>query len=34
MDGSVKDALVVELLDHSYALVRSSLPRNMQARLE
>jgi predicted DNA-binding protein (MmcQ/YjbR family) len=24
----------VELLDHSYALVRSSLPRNMQARLE
>ena len=34
MDGSVKDALVVELLDHSYALVRRSLPRNMQARLE
>lgn len=34
MDGSVKDALVVELLDHSYALVRGSLPHKEQRRLE
>lgn len=33
MDGSMRDALVRELLDHSYSLVRASLPRSVQARL-
>ena len=33
-DGSVKDALIRELLDHSYALVLASLPKKVQAELE
>ena len=33
-DGSVKDALLRELLDHSYALVVASLPKKVQAKLE
>jgi predicted DNA-binding protein (MmcQ/YjbR family) len=32
-DGSVKDALLMELLDHSYALVVASLPRKMREEL-
>lgn len=32
-DGSVKDALIRELLDHSYALVVASLPKKVQAEL-
>ncbi|MCO6482585.1 MAG: MmcQ/YjbR family DNA-binding protein [Flavobacteriales bacterium] len=32
-DGSVKDALIMELLAHSYALVRASLPHTVQAQL-
>jgi predicted DNA-binding protein (MmcQ/YjbR family) len=34
MDGSVPDALVRELLDHSYQLVRNALPRKVQALLK
>jgi predicted DNA-binding protein (MmcQ/YjbR family) len=34
MDGSVRDALVKELLEHSYALVVASLPKKTQAQLE
>ncbi|MEO7081416.1 MAG: MmcQ/YjbR family DNA-binding protein [Flavobacteriales bacterium] len=33
-DGSVKDALIQELLDHSYSLVVASLPKKVQAELE
>ena len=33
-DGSVKDTLIKELLEHSYALVRASLPRKVQALLD
>ena len=33
-DGSVKDALIRELLDHSYALVVASLPKKVQAELK
>lgn len=33
-DGSLKDALIRELLDHSYALVVASLPKKVQAELE
>ena len=33
-NGSVKDALIRELLDHSYALVVASLPKKVQAELE
>ncbi|MBS1548154.1 MAG: MmcQ/YjbR family DNA-binding protein [Bacteroidetes bacterium] len=32
-DGSVKDTLVRELLDHSYALVVASLPKKTRDRL-
>lgn len=32
-DGSVKDALIRELLDHNYALVVASLPRKVRAEL-
>lgn len=32
-DGSVKDALIGELLDHSYALVVASLPKKARAAL-
>lgn len=34
MDGSVRDALVKELLEHSYTLVVASLPKKTQAQLE
>ena len=34
MDGSVRDALVAELLGHSYALVVASLPKKVQAGLQ
>ena len=34
MDGSVRDALVRDLLDHSYALVVASLPRKVQEQLQ
>ena len=33
LDGSVADALVRELVDHSYALVLDSLPRKLRATL-
>ncbi|MEO8734128.1 MAG: MmcQ/YjbR family DNA-binding protein [Flavobacteriales bacterium] len=33
-DGSVKDALIRELLDHSYSLVVASLPKKVQAVLK
>lgn len=33
-DGSVKDALIRELLDHSYALVVASLPKKVQTLLK
>jgi predicted DNA-binding protein (MmcQ/YjbR family) len=33
-DGSVKDALIRELLEHSYALVVASLPKKVQAALK
>ena len=33
-DGSVKDTLIRELLDHSYALVVASLPKKVQAVLK
>lgn len=33
-DGSVKDALIRELLDHSYALVVASLPKRMREQME
>ncbi len=33
-DGSVKDALIRKLLDHSYVLVVASLPKKLQAVLE
>ncbi len=33
-DGSVKDALIRELLDHSYSLVLASLPKKVQAVLK
>ena len=33
MDGSVRDALVKELLEHSHALVVASLPKKVQAQL-
>ena len=33
LDGTVEDAEVEELIDHSYELVVSSLPRGQQARL-
>ena len=33
-DGSVKDALIRELLDHSYTLVVASLPKKIQAALQ
>ncbi|MCC6841341.1 MAG: MmcQ/YjbR family DNA-binding protein [Flavobacteriales bacterium] len=32
-DGRIKDALVRELLDHSYGLVVASLPKKVQGRL-
>ena len=32
-DGRVKDALIRQLLDHSYALVVASLPKRVQAEL-
>ena len=32
-DGSVKDVLIRELLDHSYELVVASLPKKVQAGL-
>lgn len=34
MDGSVRDALVRDLLDHSYTLVVASLPRKVQEQLQ
>jgi len=33
LDGTLPDALVHELIAHSYALIRSSLPRKQQAEL-
>ncbi len=33
-DGSIKDALIRELLDHSYALVVASLSKKVQAELK
>lgn len=33
-DGSVKDALIRELLDHSYALVVASLPKRVREQME
>lgn len=33
MDGSVRDALVKELLEHSHALEVASLPKKVQAQL-
>ncbi len=33
-DGSVKDALITELLEHSYALVVGSLPKKVRAGLD
>ena len=33
-DGSVKDALMQDMLDHSYALVVASLPKKVQAELK
>ena len=33
-DGSLKDALFRELLDHSYELVVASLPKKLQAELK
>lgn len=33
LDGSLPDALVLELIAHSYALIRGSLPRRAQAEL-
>ncbi|MCI1751643.1 MAG: MmcQ/YjbR family DNA-binding protein [Flavobacteriales bacterium] len=32
-DGSVRDSLIRELLDHSYALVVASLPKKVRAEL-
>ena len=34
MDGSVPDRLVMELIDHSYELVVSKLPRALKSELE
>ena len=34
IDGSVKDSLLREWIDHSYDLVRQSLPRKVQAELK
>jgi predicted DNA-binding protein (MmcQ/YjbR family) len=33
-DGSVPDRLILELVDHSYDLVRASLPKKVRAELE
>lgn len=33
MDGSVPDRLVIELADHSYELVRDSLPKKLRETL-
>lgn len=33
-DGSVPDALLLELADHSYELVRAGLPRKLRSGLE
>jgi predicted DNA-binding protein (MmcQ/YjbR family) len=33
LDGSLPDALIMELIDHSYALVVASLPRSVRAGL-
>lgn len=34
MDGSVPDKLAIELIDHSYDLVASKLPRRLKVELE
>jgi predicted DNA-binding protein (MmcQ/YjbR family) len=34
MDGSVPDKLLIELIDHSYDLVVSKLPRILKVKLE
>ena len=34
MDGSVPDELVIELIDHSYELVVSKLPKTLKAELQ
>ena len=33
-DGSVPDRLILELVDHSYALVRAALPKKVREALE
>ena len=34
MDGSLSDKLILELVDHSYAIVAASLPKKVQAELK